>query len=135
MIRSIFLVLVLATSGACKLIPDLSGFCFTFSGEGCPSSGGNGNQITYIYRAVTIGRGGILAPDTLTTSVITATQLPVIEWVNKDSRAHRLVSDTQQFDSGNINPDAKNNVVLTLPGTYTYHCAIHPSMVGLIIVP
>jgi hypothetical protein len=135
MIRSIFLVLVLATCGACKLIPDLSGFCFTLSGEGCPSSGGNGNQITYVYRAVTIGRGGILAPDSLMTSVVTSTQVPVIEWLNNDSSTHRLVSDTQQFDSGDINPGAKANVVFTLPGPYAYHCAIHPSMVGKIFVP
>jgi hypothetical protein len=134
MIRSIFLVLVLATSGACKLIPDLSGFCFTFSGEGC-SQGGTGNQITYVYTRVTIGRAGILAPDSLTTNAITPTQRPAIEWLNKDSSRHRLVSDTQQFDSGDVDPGAAANVVLTLPGRYPYHCTIHPRMVGLIIVP
>jgi plastocyanin len=59
----------------------------------------------------------------------------VIEWLNNDSSRHRLVSDTQQFDSGDVDPDATANVVLTLPGRYSYHCAIHPRMVGLIIVP
>lgn len=134
--RSLLLVLVLALSGACKLVPDLSGFCWTMSGEGCAQGGsGSGSSITYVYARVTIGGGGTLAPASLTTVARTATQRPVIEWLNQDSISHRLVSDTQQFDSGDVEPGTARTVVLNLPGRYPYHCAIHPRMVGLIIVP
>lgn len=53
---------------------------------------------------------------------------------NEDSVAHTL-TDTGSFDTGDINPD--QTVSFTAPtkaGTYTYHCTIHPWMIGSLIV-
>lgn len=48
---------------------------------------------------------------------------------------HDLVSDTQgEFDSGAMAPGAVFQHAFTAAGTYHYHCSIHPSMTGIIIV-
>jgi hypothetical protein len=125
-------VLLVALSSACKLTPDLSGFCFTFSGEGCPSHGGG---ITYVYDRVTINPGGVIDPASLTTTATPSSeQLPAIHWVNQDSLVHRVVSDSRLFDTGNMGAYMGVAVPLSQRGTFPYHCAIHPTMVGSIVV-
>jgi plastocyanin len=60
-----------------------------------------------------------------------------LTWTNYDSATHTVTTDsgvTPAFDSGNITPFISYSLVLTLPGTYAYHCSIHTSMRGTIIV-
>ena len=60
-----------------------------------------------------------------------------LTWTNHDGVTHTVTTDTgvtPGFDSGNISPGASYRLLLTLPGTYTYHCAIHTSMKGTLIV-
>lgn len=63
-----------------------------------------------------------------------------IQWTNQDSAAHTVTSTSvpsgaSSFDSGNLNAGATFTVTLTTPGTYQYHCTIHPAwMTGTIIV-
>jgi plastocyanin len=59
-----------------------------------------------------------------------------INWVNQDSVTHTATSDTAgKFDTGNIGAGAQSaSVVLSTPGTLTYHCAIHTNMQGTITV-
>ncbi len=63
-----------------------------------------------------------------------------IKWVNQDSVTHTVTSvsvpsGASSFDSGNLNAGATFTVTLTTPGTYQYHCSIHPTwMTGTIIV-
>ncbi|HJP57503.1 MAG TPA: plastocyanin/azurin family copper-binding protein [Gemmatimonadales bacterium] len=48
---------------------------------------------------------------------------------------HQITSDTQGlFDSGSFAPGAVFEHTFTTPGTYHYHCAIHPTMTGIIVV-
>jgi plastocyanin len=48
---------------------------------------------------------------------------------------HDITSDTQGlFDSGSFAPGATFSHTFTTAGTYHYHCAIHPSMTGIIVV-
>ena len=62
-------------------------------------------------------------------------------WVNADGTdsgygpmgtTHHLISDTGLFDSGNLSPGTTFTFTFAAAGTYTYHCTIHPSMVGTI---
>lgn len=57
-----------------------------------------------------------------------------ITWINKDSTSHHVVSDTGVFDSGNLNKGQSYNYTFYQAGNYSYHCSIHPSMTGTILV-
>ena len=65
-----------------------------------------------------------------------------VKWVNLDHGTdpygagvtHHLVSDTGLFDSGAMAPDASYTFTFAGPGTYAYHCSIHPGMVGEITI-
>lgn len=48
--------------------------------------------------------------------------------------AHHLHEDTGLFDSGVLAPQGRFSFTFTQPGTYTYHCTIHPGMVGTVTV-
>jgi plastocyanin len=61
----------------------------------------------------------------------------VVTWVNQDAVSHTIASDNSSsvaFSSDLLPTGASYNVTFTTPGTYTYHCSIHPSMTGTIIV-
>jgi len=47
---------------------------------------------------------------------------------------HHIVSDSPLFDSGLLAPFATFQFTFTAAGSYPYHCMIHPSMVGTIVV-
>jgi plastocyanin len=58
-----------------------------------------------------------------------------VTWVNKDVATHTVTSDTSgQFDSGDLNQGQSWSYTFTTPGTYSYHCSIHPWMSGTVIV-
>ncbi len=57
-----------------------------------------------------------------------------VEWINKDSVAHTVMSDDQSFFSGTIQPGQTFFHTYNNNGTFTYHCTIHPTMKGTIIV-
>lgn len=71
-------------------------------------------------------------PATLTVSAGTT-----VTWTNQDGVEHTTTSDqgsTVSWDSGALPQGQSYSVTFTQPGTYTYHCAIHPFMKGTIIV-
>ena len=54
---------------------------------------------------------------------------------NGDSTAHTATADDgQSFDTGTLAPGASHAITVTKPGSYTYHCSIHPFMKGTIVV-
>jgi len=57
-----------------------------------------------------------------------------VTWTNNDSTAHTVTADDGSFDSGNLDSGATFSQKFDTPGTYTYHCAIHPNMTGTITV-
>lgn len=57
-----------------------------------------------------------------------------VTWTNKDSTTHTVTSDTGVFNSGNLAPNASFSFTFSNTGTFTYHCSIHPSMTGSIVV-
>jgi plastocyanin len=69
-------------------------------------------------------------PSTLTVPVGTK-----VEWHNQDGMQHTVTSDIQGlFDSGVLNPGKKFDSTFKTPGSYGYHCSIHPGMQGTITV-
>ncbi|WP_052374129.1 plastocyanin/azurin family copper-binding protein [Methanobacterium sp. SMA-27] len=67
-------------------------------------------------------------------STVHITGSTTIIWINKDNIEHEVVSDTGLFDSGVLAPGESFNYTFNQAGDYAYHCAIHPSMVGIIVV-
>ncbi|MFA4850426.1 MAG: cupredoxin family copper-binding protein [Methanoregula sp.] len=60
-----------------------------------------------------------------------------VTWTNQDSAPHTIVSDTGSpvsIVSDSLSTGASFTFTFTQPGTYTYHCSIHPSMKGTVIV-
>ena len=57
-----------------------------------------------------------------------------VTWTNNDPFAHRLVGDKGEFDSGTMAGGATFSFTFKSTGTFTYHCTIHPSMTGTVIV-
>lgn len=58
-----------------------------------------------------------------------------VVWTNHDEEPHVVVSAGNQFAASKA-LDTGDSYAMTFdhPGTYTYYCAIHPMMVGTIIV-
>lgn len=57
-----------------------------------------------------------------------------ITWMNQDSAPHTVTANSNSFNSGTIVPGSNFTMTFTTPGTYQYHCNIHPFMTGTVIV-
>jgi len=53
---------------------------------------------------------------------------------SKKTQTNPIVPPTTSFDSGNIAGGTSYAHVFATEGTFNYHCAIHPSMTGTVIV-
>ncbi len=58
----------------------------------------------------------------------------IVTFVNNDSVTHTVTSDTGVFNSGNLPTGQSFKYTFTKAGTFLYHCAIHPSMKGTVVV-
>jgi len=70
-------------------------------------------------------------------STVTVKTGSAVTWVNGDSPPHTIASDSglpAAFTSDMLSTGASYTFTFTRPGTYTYHCSIHPSMKGTVIV-
>lgn len=86
------------------------------------SGGSNPNQVIVSDFA--------FSPVTLTVKVGTE-----VTWVNQDSVSHSVVSSSgTELNSQLFAKDASWSHIFKTPGTYEYHCGVHPTMVGTIIV-
>lgn len=126
----------------CALSFCLAGAC------GSSSPTGPGSPSSPTPADVTIVRGA----SQLTTTAFDPNPKPLslggtaqasVRWVNADGGGgyggsavvHQIASDDGAFaTSGPLGSGATYSVTLTKAGTYGYHCAIHPAMVGTITV-
>jgi len=70
------------------------------------------------------------SPSTLTVSPGTK-----VVWTNQDSTDHTVVSDTGAWpDSKSLATGQTFSVTFSKPGTYPYHCSIHPNMTANVVV-
>ncbi len=67
-------------------------------------------------------------------SIITVIAGTRITWTNKDGVTHTVTSDTGLFDSGSVSSNGTFSYMFSTPGTYPYHCTIHPSMTATVVV-
>jgi plastocyanin len=89
-----------------------------------PAPAAGGNTITI--------KNFAFSPATLTVPAGTT-----VTWTNTDSAPHRMVSDDSApvaFSTPSISTGESAPITFTMGGTYPYHCSIHPSMKGTIVV-
>lgn len=122
----------------------------TSSGGTGPGNGygkyGNGGGSQSTPRPVPTPSGPTAAVSMITPGGYTFSFSPVtltvaagttVIWTNRTSTPHTITSDTVLFNSGLNDPIEAGftfTYKFTKPGAYKYHCALHPTMVGTIIV-
>src|SRR5579862_7535629 len=57
-----------------------------------------------------------------------------VTWTNNGPSNHTSTSDSGAWDSGVVQPGKSFSFKFNTPGTFSYHCSIHPSMKGTITV-
>jgi len=65
---------------------------------------------------------------------VTVSQGAVVMWSNSDSTTHDVVAYGGAFDSGRMNQNGTFSFTFAQKGTFTYHCSIHPTMIGTVVV-
>lgn len=58
----------------------------------------------------------------------------VVTWTQQDEDSHTVAADDKSFASSTLSIGQTYSHTFTSPGTYTYHCAIHPYMHGTVVV-
>src|SRR5438034_10369502 len=82
---------------------------------------------------VTISIVGTAGPGAYTPNPAPVTAGSAVVWKNNDSRLHHIVLDDGSADLGNLQPGATSRTVtIANSSPVTFHCTIHPSMVGSI---
>lgn len=57
-----------------------------------------------------------------------------VTWTNSDPTPHTITADDGGFDSGEVKAGGTFRQTFDRPGTFSYHCALHPSMRGRVEV-
>jgi plastocyanin len=57
-----------------------------------------------------------------------------VTWTNTDTVSHTSTSNAAGWNSGTLAPGRQFSFAFQTAGTFPYHCAIHPGMVGTVIV-
>jgi plastocyanin len=57
-----------------------------------------------------------------------------VVWVNKDPFPHTATSQTERFDSGNIQSGRSWTFTAKKKGTFAYICTLHPNMKATLVV-
>lgn len=70
-----------------------------------------------------------------TPKITTITVGSTVTWTNNDVTAHTITSNDSAFTSSTVlSPGRSYSYTFTSAGTYNYHCSIHTSMTGTVIV-
>jgi plastocyanin len=85
--------------------------------------------------AATMGRASIkIANFDFGPAAVTVPTGTSVTWTNNDDDAHSVVADDKAFRSAPLDTGESYSFTFTKPGTYGYHCGLHPQMHGKVIV-
>ncbi len=57
-----------------------------------------------------------------------------VDWTNKDDTPHTVTSDSEVFSSPVMDTDKTFQFTFQKPGKFPYHCKLHPTMTGVVVV-
>jgi plastocyanin len=85
-------------------------------------------RVTIVSDAATIGA--------FTPPSVTASVGQTVAWVFQDTNPHTVTADDDSFTSpkGGLANGKTYSHTFDKAGTYTYHCFIHPQMLGTVVV-
>ena len=66
--------------------------------------------------------------------VLTISKGDTVRWTNKDSAPHTATADDNAFTTDTLQTGQSGQITFDKPGTYAYHCAIHPNMKAKVVV-
>ncbi len=120
-----------------KAISVTSAIVALFVSYGCGGSSSSNMPTAPSGAAVTIGivsSNGLanLGANSFSPNPAAVAQGSTVAWHNNDSTTHHIVLDNGSLDAGTIAPGATSPAMTLTVGSATYHCTIHPSMVGSI---
>jgi plastocyanin len=93
-----------------------------------PATAGSAMNLSIVSGASVLTNGAFMPnPDTIAVG-------DTVTWTNNDSTAHTTTADGREWDSGTLAPGASFSRTFTAAGTFTYHCTIHPGMIGTVTV-
>ena len=95
--------------------------------------------VTYFVSDVQQGTqsGSAAAPDTVIIKNFSFSPKPItvkagatITVINDDNTTHTLTANNGAFNTGDLGGGRRGSVTVDQPGTYRYHCTVHPFMTG-----
>lgn len=103
----------------------------TASGGGTATTVSGGGTVT---TAATGGAKVSISGFAFNPATITIKAGESVTWTNADSVDHRPVADNGEFTGPTMANGQSYSFTFTKAGTYKYHCTIHPSMTGTVVV-
>ena len=100
---------------------------------GAPTTAPNGGGEAVQCDAGTPGSPVAIADFAFSPSSLTVAVNSTVTWTNADSAPHTVTFDDGP-DCKTLAGGASENVLFTVAGTYPYHCNIHSSMKGTVVV-
>ena len=93
-----------------------------------PTSGGPAASVAIPTGAQSLGNRAY-SPDNLSVAVGSS-----VTWTNSDGIAHTTTADNGVWNSGTVPAGGRFSFTFQNAGTFTYHCTIHPGMIGTVTV-
>lgn len=86
------------------------------------------------FDAVVTTNSVVMKNFAFTPNNISVTSGQEVSFLNNDAAAHHIVADDNSFDSGLLASGKTFKKTFSVVGTFSYHCSIHPSMIGQVVV-
>jgi len=113
-----------------KIITLLILLMFAILVSGCVQQGQNNPPPSGNEPNAVIIKDFAFSPSTLTVNAGAT-----VTWTNQDSAAHKVTSDSgTELDSASFSQGQTYSHTFSTPGTFEYHCGIHTSMKGKVVV-
>jgi len=93
-----------------------------------PSTSGTGTAVSIVMGASTL-QSTAYSPNPVTVAVGGS-----VTWTNNDTVTHTSTADGGAWNSGSIGAGGTFTRTFSTAGTFAYHCAIHPGMIGTVTV-
>ena len=100
---------------------------YTLTASNAAYTSGNGTTTT-------TGAVVLIADFSFTPPTVTITKNQYVTWRNTGLATHTATQDVSGFDTGNIGAGSQAILYFPTAGTYNYHCNVHPSMTGTVVV-
>lgn len=105
----------------------LGAFIVLGAGAYCAKSSNPSSSASVSTNAVSIKNTSFNPPN------ITVSPGTTVTWTNNDSITHTVTSNDNKFNM-TLNPGQTFSFTFSDAGTFAYHCSIHASMTGQVVV-